>query len=324
MVLGLAALLFFRSRQTITRQAAGRPPSPLPVNQPAFPSGEPQQPTYLLAAPTVAAPETLTVFQTKTPAAAYSTHFADFAKNLGFTGDPVIAVISRGNFSTWNQNSSSLILGGDPIEISYDSGGAAGGVVNLSLGKLEQTALAFVQKLSIVPSSITLSRESIDYFAPKGSVLNLLPTQNGATLVQINFRYLVDNLPLFTRRASAPSLSVKINAAGQVVSLSGYWFPDLVATSGRVSLLDYQAASTSLRGNRGVLTSEMATSDFNTGDISQHAVTTTSIDKAVLGYYYSPGNQTLAPVYVFHGTGTDNNTGKAVSTITLVSALPQQ
>lgn len=315
-----AAAILWKSKQGGARPTAGTT-AKTAVVPPVFPSAAAAQPSYTLAAPAPSFPAALPVFQTVT-GADNSAIFLKTAGLLNFSGDPRIIVGSRGNFSLWSQGSSSLALGGDPLEISYNSGLGADGEVDQTLNVLEKTARDFIQKLNLAPTGVTLFKESVGFYAPGVSILNALPGRRGATLIQINFRYLLNNQPLFVRGASAPSLSVRINSSGKVVSLSGHWFPGLVRTKESSALLTYQAATQKIMNKEGVLTYLNSSADFNTESVFHYSVSLISVGEVVLGYYYSPGNTVLTPVYVFRGTAIDDSVGKTVSTVTLVSALP--
>lgn len=321
-ILALVAVLGFIISQ---RRAEKVEPAPTPkaaLMAPVFPTVTASQPSYSSALSPPAFPASVQLYQTGGPAANYSSKFSGVAEGLGFTGDPKIIVISRGNFSIWNKGSASLSLGGDPLEVSYGSGLTPAGTVSLSQDAIDRAARAFIQKAGVVSPGITLEKKSFDYFSPKGSLLNPQADPSKATLVQINYRYLLDNRPLYTRQANTPSFSVGINSLGQVVSLSGYWFLGITRGAGTVDLLNYQAALSKLTGGQGSLVSLSSAQNFNSEGVPQYSLSSSAIREVVLGYYYSANQGVLTPVYVFNGSGLDNVTGFSVDTVTLVSALP--
>lgn len=318
----VSAVVFFIQQK---RTAVEPPRQPAPVVEaPLFPSPEVEsQPTYAVGQITKAFPPAIPIYSLGAQPNAAAAGAA-LASALGFDAPPQNLSKSAIPFFVWTKNLASLTVSGDPLVFSYQSGASPSTKpLGPDLSRIANFAKQYLQKNSLLPSPpLLLDPVEPRFFAPKGSVLNQLPTAAGATLVEIRFNYLLENLPLFSRLPDAPSVSVILDAEGSVVSFVVYRYPLVEQASKTTPIISAKEATNRLTGGSGVLLSVSSEDELNKETETTVALSSSAINEVGLGYYYSPGKATLAPVFVFGGTGINDLDNRGIKTTTVVSALP--
>lgn len=241
---------------------------------------------------------------------------------LGFSSSPSKIEGSKGVYFIWNEGGRSLIIGGNPAEVSYSSG--AGSTKNLSsdTSTYKVAAQNFLNNFSSLFGDVHLNISSESYIvsSKEDPVVTEDPTK--ASVFLVNYYLLIGDRPVITSSANIEGASVGVDAENNILSFRSYVFPQFKADSKQVSLFSFSEAQNLLVSNRGVLLNFSYVGSKNQGESIAQANTPpqiSTIKNVLLGYYFSPELKTLTPVYVFFGEGVDGQKN-ILSTITVVSA----
>lgn len=238
---------------------------------------------------------------------------------LGLQGSPTPLVGSQGVSFYWNTKTRSLTVGGDPINIAYSEDVGLSDTIRATEDELSRAAVSYLTRLGIPPSPFFLKKTGSVYMRPEQQDPRPVASASAATLIQMSFQYTIDGFPVFVNPPSVPGAEVSVNGKGEVGSFRAFWFPTITKESEKNTIVSYDEAVRRLLSFQGVLASvetEGGTSEVlltRPPDIS-------TIYQVELGYFYSPDQQSLSPVFVFYGKGVQNSL--TLKTITLVSAAP--
>ncbi len=322
-LLTASAVLFLRRQPSRTNEplVPSLTPAARQLGTPVFPRGTNQPPpTYTIDSPIVDFPLSLPAFE-RQPDVQTAPFAARVAQNLGFAGQPAIRGAPPEKTYQWQRGGATLSIGGDPVSIVYTSGAVAVGASSLSLPQLRSAAASFIQKIGLSSSVVSFADMEPNYFAaPLGNIPQELPGPAQAVLIQVNYRYTINNRPLFLGIPNVPGASVRFNARGDVVLFRAMWVPEVISQKTEIPVISAQKAIERLMAGVGVLVSVSPQQTKDPEGI-QYTVNASSVREILLGYYYGPGQTIFAPVYLFSGEGTDPDTGTPVSTVTIISAV---
>lgn len=236
------------------------------------------------------------------------------------TNEPTVAQLADGTLYIFSQGEVSLSVGLDPVTISYSAYPKVG-LTTLSSPDTfySQQANQFIQKNKLLPPGATLSSPTIEYLAPRGNDPNYT-TRDKATSIKISYRLLLSGRPLYTHQSGNSTISITYDSTNTLEDFTGFYFSGIVDTKKTTNVLSQTEAVSRLQTNQGVLAWIEAKEDVNKEGASTYSFSAVDIKKISLGYYYTPRQPLLAPVYVFDGNTTDQKNRK-IDTITIVSAL---
>lgn len=322
----LGAVFFFTQsmrRAPAEKQSSGPQQPVTRVPPPDFPRPVARkQPDYVVSLASPAPSRPVQAYSAVFPSD-FDSYALTLASAFGFSGTSQKISLSAGTVHLWTKGASSLSVGGDPIGFSYATDIEPAGIVALTNTRLDAIAKQALQRVKIPSSPLGLTPLPADYFAPRGNDLGVVPAQQQATLVQVNYAYTVgDVVPFAMRTPGLPAASVRINAQGRLVSMNAYIFPVITKTDASLSFVSQADALKRLINKEGLLLNISADVDRNEHITRDYSLSSSTITSSTLEYYYSQGNSVLAPVYIFGGAGVDATTGKRVQTTTVVSALP--
>jgi hypothetical protein len=188
------------------------------------------------------------------------------------------------------------------------------------VGTFGASARSFLETHAFVPSGALVADPTVIYLAPVGND-PVQTTRDKATLVQLDFRLLLDSVPVIGEYPDLPTFTFWFDGTGTIRKFSGTRFPPL-ERAGETQVLSLEQAKARLDAGGGAILSAFSRADRNRVETQYYKFSSTRVTAATRGYSYVPGGEYLVPVFVFSGRATDEKTKKAVDTITLVSAVP--
>lgn len=322
--LTIIGLIIWR-RQTMVRTRLGSAPT-APVQEltqltaPTFPPpATGNQPQYR-------APETLTGFPLYLPhhqmsQASFGEAATRVAIALGFSGNPKETKNVSGATYFWNASGSSLVATENTSEIIFLSGKtAAEPIANTT--KPDAAARELLSRLGIPASPYQLLGLTPRYFTNPGFEPYEVDSTSGATIIEISYAYVLVDRTVYGIHPEKPSISIRFNAKGEVVSLAATLLPPATASGKSIAIATAQEAVSRLLGKEGVLVSLLSEADKNSFSGPQYTVSTATTQRLSLGFYFDRGSVSLIPVFLAEGVGNNADDGKEVRFMTLVSALP--
>jgi len=241
---------------------------------------------------------------------------------LNFTSSPNKIEGSKGTYLVWNETGRSLIVGGNPLEVSYSLNTGSTKSLSSDTSLYQKTALTFLNKLSSLFGEIQLKLSSETYIVPSGEDPVVVDNPTQSTVFLAKYRLLLGGYPLITSAANVEGAAVGVDADNNILSFRTYIFPQFIQNTSPSSLFSYSEAQNLLVSNKGILLSFSYIGDKNkTTAIAQSDAPpqTSTITNVLLGYYFSPETGNLSPVYIFLGEGVDKQ-NNVLSTTTVVSA----
>jgi len=324
-VVAIGAYVFTQRTQKspTTHSWAGQAPI-APLVKPSFPqSVSRSQPSYRVDMPGQTFPQTVPSVVYTNPASSQS-QAVRIAGVLGLGGQPVEIKGNRGVLYTWNENGQTLTLGGDPTELSYTFYQPSQTTMGTRAINADTTTTQFVGRVGISVPNLTLTKIKTTLYEPTPSGPRVTTNTQTATTLGAEFQYKIDGLLVYTRYPTTSAVSVQIDGEGVLERFNGLWYAGIQKTESVTPVIAYNEAVRKLLGGEGTLLAFNSDEPQATDIPEKISVQTSSIVRAELAYYYTPGTRLLAPVFVFYGRGTDSRTGRAVNTTTVVSALPEQ
>jgi len=243
------------------------------------------------------------------------------ARVLGFSSEPQTIDIPGEPLYAWDEGEKTFSAGGSPPAIAYLSGLPKNlPSVSVSVEVLKRSARSFLEDNALVPAGTAAENINTAYLAPVGND-PVQTTRDRATVVQLDYRLFLGGIPVLSGYPDIPTYTFWFDGAGAMRKFSGLLFPP-VEVAGEIQILSLSEAKARLESGGGTILSAFSQADKNRVETQYYSFKTTRVTDASQAYYFTPGQEVLAPVYVFTGTATDERTKKTVNTITLVSALP--
>jgi hypothetical protein len=242
-------------------------------------------------------------------------------RSLGFVSPPQTIDIPGGPLLAWVEGEKTFSVGGDPPVVAYHAGLPKDlSVIAAPVGTFGATARAFLETHAFVPSGALVSDPTITYLAPVGND-PIQTTRDKATLVQLDFRLLLDAFPVVGGYPDLPTFTFWFDGAGAIRKFSGIRIPAL-EKAGATPILSLAQARARLDAGGGAIVSAFSRADRNRVETQYYKFSSTRVTSAALGFSYVPGGEYLVPVFLFSGRATDERTKRLIDTITLVSAVP--
>lgn len=321
LIVGIGVFVFTqRAREERLAPLSGQPPI-APIVRPSFPASVPRpQPGYQVAAPERVFPPSLATV-TYSPPQSVRPQALLVAQALGLAGEPTEIPGTRGTLFTWQQDGKTLTVGGQPTEVSYTAYQSSRTAVGAQSIDVDAIAEQLIKQIGLITPGVSLQKTKIALYEPTSDGPKETANTSLATTLRADYSYTIDEYPIYTRYPN-PALSIQINGDRQTEALNAYWYTGVQKTESVVPIVSYEEAVRRLLAGEGALLA-VNVQDPPLTDIPQKfTVQTSTISKAELAYYYTPGNTILAPVFVFYGQGIDSETNKPADTLTVVSALP--
>lgn len=296
-------------------------PSPAPAKPPILPSPEFSGKPLYTAPAEQQFPTVVPVYQV---AGALNTGdvTTHIGKLLGLTGAPRPSVGSDGTYYYWNSGGNDLGIGGNPVNIAYNTAADTSKPIAVPETELADAAVVFLEKLGLPGGALKLKRDTVSYLKTVGSDILPAPSLKDATLIQENFQFTLDGFPVVTGRPDTPGGSLQFTADKQIRSFRAFQFPPFIKRSSDASIIGYDEAVKRLKEQRGVLVSVGVEDTTNQMYFLTEAPSASSIYQTELGLYYAPEQPVLTPVFIFYGRGTRDLL--TLVTVTMVSAAPDQ
>lgn len=301
----------------IQNKQKGASPMPPRVQRPIFPSAlYTAQPVYRGGIGAIL-PMTLPIYnagatpQTITVASA-------LAQRVGIQGAPEEVASTLGRVFVWSGNDQNVVANEGLINVAYSGPGIIKGVLNKPIESYTSLARQFIEPLRLTSPPIQLIQKRVRLFNPNVGGANEILFSSQATSVQIDYQYVVNGVPVYTGTTANPSVSIRLNEAGDVLSFTAILLPTLTPSGGTVSL-SYDGVTKKLVDGEGVL------ADIRSGATGDQLFYFSSPpnDVNIIGsevaYYYSPKQQSVVPIYVIRGTGAIDKI--QVETTTLISGV---
>lgn len=312
-----------RNGQSPIPSLGGRAPV-APLVKPSFPqSVSRSQPSYRVDAPGQAFPQTVPSVVYANPASS-KPQAVRIAGVLGLGEQPVEIKGNRGVLYTWNENGQTLTFGGDPTELSFTFYQPSQTTIGARFINADAITTQFMGRVGISVPNLTLTKTKTTLYEPTPTGPRVTTNTEAATTLGAEFQYKIGGFPVYTRYPTTPAVSVQIDGEGVLERFNGLWYAGIQRTESVTPVVTYDEAVRRLLGGEGTLLAFNSDEPQTTDVPEKLSVQTSSIVRAELAYYYTPGARLLAPVFVFYGRGADSKTGGAVNTTTVVSALPEQ
>lgn len=226
------------------------------------------------------------------------------AKTLGFTSSPTAFNGSRGQFSMWNEKGKNLVVGGNPLELSYSTGTPADTLFNDNINQelFTNAARTFLQSIQLTEPTIGVKLMPITYlsFVDKDPIQKTNP--KGARALQLSYQYYVGTTPLFIRFPNNPSIAFQFNVHGDIISFFAFWPPALLPQTNTVAILPCSDAVQKLTSGSGILVDVTKNTTDSSFFYANEPPKSVVVDSTEFGYYLSSPQKRLAPLFVFRGT----------------------
>jgi hypothetical protein len=214
-----------------------------------------------------------------------------------------------------------LVLGGDPLEITYNTPVVDPNIpLQFSDEEYELAAQNYFKKYSLIPTNTILSNPTVEYFISELTHIDSAADRSKATRVRISYQLLVNGLPVYARDPNQASFSIDIAGNKDLIMLSAIYFQQITVTDTGVELIPFAEAQQRIEANVNVLFSNQFTGDTFGSDAQPRQIKYTKIYALTPGYYYTPSQTTLTPIYALYGKGATAN-NEETTTTTLVSAI---
>lgn len=327
LIVGVGLLSFWLSRTEKSVTAPIVPvPSPTPgqpIVHPIFPSPAliTKKPTYKIDVAPKPAHATVPLFRMG-PAGELSLLAKRFALAFGKPGNPKIFSASGKTYYSWSDNMNTFSVSGSPVEVAHQI------PLSQSLSPISEPvsvfgalAQSFLVSKGLVPAGASLSPPEVSYYAPIGNE-PIQTTADKALIVRLDYRLLLDGLPLYVGSPEIPIFSFRFDGLKTLVSFTGFYFGSF-QKGGAVNVLPAEKAMAALY-SRGSLVYVFAPDDVNDVRTKRYTPGVITIKDATLGYYYDAGQSLVVPIYVFKGLSNQINTKKALNTTTFLPAVENQ
>lgn len=239
-----------------------------------------------------------------------------------FAGAPQIINGSRGRTALAIQNNIGGAVSENPLSFAFTLASPSGFFVSGDTTKYTNISTATLKAWSLLPESFDTTLSYVRYFRSSNDSHPVEQSQpGGAFLAQVDLIATIGGLPLYINDINSPTFSAGFDGSGQLVTIRGFILPSVEKSKKEVAIISYQEALARLKNGKGVLSrvSLVPTTGevFYSGEIPSNIV----IEKASLGYVYSPLQDYLVPAFVFTGGAITPIDNQRVVTTTVVSAL---
>jgi hypothetical protein len=305
-----------RGQKPVSQQ----PPAPTSqfVEQPALPSPVYTTQSNYLVNVTEAPQKTLPIYVVVSKPAIKSVA-SSFAASLNLPEQPKEISSTRGTIYLWSGNNQSVVANEGLLNIAYAGTGKIGGLLNKPIETYYSRAEQLVAPLRLSSSPIRLIPKNPRYFNPNAGGANEVNSSSQATSVQLNYQYVLNDVPIYTQTTTNPGLTVRLSSDGDVLSFSATVLPTIAPSTADASVISYNEAAARLAKGEGRLVDLVSADPGDQPYYFDSPPTITDVNNVELVYYYATGQSAIVPVYAFRGTGKVNN--KTVNTTTLVSAI---
>ena len=237
------------------------------------------------------------------------------------TTPPDTVIGSKGRYASFSKNGKSGIISENPLTFTFQTVLAPKKLVTNNVNKLLTITTSSLTEHSVLPAAFSPVLSTQKFFAFDEPHPTELDGPENALVTKLDFVVTVDGLPVFVNDADTSVFSASFNGDDELVELRGFLLPDVSKGEQGFAIISYEEAVRRLKSNTGIFSSVSLTSsgdkDFMTGDLP----VSIQIEKAVLGYFYSPLQEYLVPVFVFSGTAQEPGEKAVLRTTTVVSAL---
>jgi hypothetical protein len=244
---------------------------------------------------------------------------ATIASKMGFTVKPTTISGLNGIVYQWNNERAVLTASGAPTRLSF-------ALKSLKIaGSIQPSLSDYETKARQILSQNGLLFDDYQYVVEKPTLFGLSKGNKGevsepskASVVQINFVATQNGLPVLTNDAGTPSIWIQLDPNGQVVAFNAVVLPRITVENEAFPIVDIEEANSRLSSGIGTLSHLSTTTKQADLVILNSAPENIDINSAALGYFYSPDQRWLRPVFSYKGVGSKDN--QSIETISLVSA----
>jgi hypothetical protein len=227
---------------------------------------------------------------------------------------------SPNNSYIWTGTGGTFSNSGSPATFSFTASAPFVGTITQNISELDSKAKQYISSLGILSPKYSFKLTRSELFAPQQDFANQTDDLTKATVAQLDYQAYVENTPIYLSSAGYPSAWIRYGNNFELLGFSFYALPDVQTIAGAELIITYAQAVNRLTTNRGVLSYQSIAAPGEIPIILESAPENIVVDQSELAYYYSPGQTTLQPIFIFFGKGTVE--GKTVQTVSLVSATP--
>ncbi len=237
------------------------------------------------------------------------------------TTPPSTIIGSKGRYANFSSNNMSGTLSENPLTFTLHTTVSSNRFVTNNIGKYIDVFTSGLADLSVVPQPFSATISAQRFLSFNDPHPTELTTPQGAVITQLDFSAVIGGLPVFINDADTPVFSASFNGDDVLTELRATILPDVTKEAQSVSIISYSEALRRLKANVGIFSSVSLTStgekEFMTGALPSAI----NIQRVTLGYFYSPVQEFLVPIFVFTGTAEEPGEKAVLKTTTVVSAL---
>ena len=245
-----------------------------------------------------------------------------FALN-NITGAPKTIAGSRGRMVIASGNGREGVVSEAPFSFSFTIASYSGTIVSGNTTLYQDAAAAALSEWSLLPTPYTARLSFVRYFAFSNAEPHPIEQSDprGALVAEIDMTASVEGYPIFVGDADTPAFSASFDGTNRLIKLRGVIFPNVVKGPKEIAIISYTEALQRLKNGVGVLSSMSLAVKTKEGFMTGEAPSGVAIERASLGYLYSPYQDYLVPIFVFTGKTNLQEERQQVITTTVVSAL---
>lgn len=234
---------------------------------------------------------------------------------------PATIIGSKGRYASFSLNNKSGTLSENPLTFTLRTTVSSNRFVTNNISKYVDVFVSSLADLSVVPQPFSATISAQRFFSFNDPHPTELPAPRGATITQLDFAAIIGGMPVFINDADTPVFSASFNGDDMLTELRAAILPDTTKETQNVSIISYGEALQRLKANAGIFSSVSLTGtgekEFMTGALPSAI----NIQGVTLGYFYSPAQEFLVPVFVFTGAAEEPGKKAVLKTTTIVSAL---
>lgn len=234
---------------------------------------------------------------------------------------PATIIGAKGRYTSFSGAGKSGTVSENPLTFAFHTTSTSKKTVTNNINKYLTTVTGRLSELSVLPAIFKPTLSSQRFFTFDEPHPSELTGSEKALITKLDFAVAVEGLPVFIGDADTPVFSAGFNGDDVLVELRGFILPDITKGTQNIAIISYESALERLKNNTGVFSSVSLSAsgdkEFMTGGLPSSV----QIEKAVLGYYYSPLQDYLVPVFVFSGVAQEPGEKAVLRTTMVVSAL---
>lgn len=234
---------------------------------------------------------------------------------------PTTIIGSRGRYASFSLNNKSGTLSENPLTFTLRAAVSSNRFVTNNISNYVDVFVSGLADLSVIPQPFSATISAQRFFSFNDPHPTELPAPQGATITQLDFAAIIGGMPVFINDADTPVFSASFNGDDALTELRAAILPDVTKETQNVSIISYSEALQRLKANSGIFSSVSLAGtgekEFMTGALPSAI----NIRGVMLGYFYSPAQEFLVPVFVFTGVAAEPNEKAMLRTTTVVSAL---